>query len=120
MSEQPGLQCQVRDGVTVVMFQTSTILDIVTIQRIARELYAIVDRPDASKVVLDFSDVQFLSSQALGVLLTLRRKADKAGTKVALASVRPEMAKVFRITNLDKLFAFHPDCAAAVAEMGAS
>ncbi|MFO0840423.1 MAG: STAS domain-containing protein [Phycisphaerae bacterium] len=93
-------------GVTVVEFRESSILDALTIQQIGRDLYELVDSKEKKLVLLDFDDVRFLSSQALGVLLTLRRKADKAGAKVALCSIKPELVRIFQLTNLDKLFQF--------------
>jgi anti-sigma B factor antagonist len=107
MSDQPSsLKVQQDEGVTTVGFRDASILDVLTIQKIGNELYNIVETDGAKKVLLDFGDVRFLSSQALGVLLTLRRKADKAGAKVVLARIRPELARVFKITNLDRLFEF--------------
>lgn len=108
MSEQPSsLKIQEAEGVTTVGFRDASILDVLTIQKIGNELYNIVENDGAKKVLLDFGDVRFLSSQALGVLLTLRRKADKVGAKVVLARIRPELARVFKITNLDRLFEFY-------------
>ena len=105
-------------SVTMVSFRDASMLDAVTIQRIGRDLYKIVEAKGAQNVVLDFSHVRFLSSQALGVLLTVRRKADKAGTKVALSAIRPELARVFKITNLDKMFQFFDTNEAALDHYG--
>jgi len=119
MSEQPTslITTQV-DGVMVVKFRDASILDAVTTQQVARELYALIEGGDAAKVVLDFEQVRFLSSQTLGVLLTLRRKADKAKVKIALAAIRPELKRVFEITNLDKLFGFYKTGDEAVEALG--
>lgn len=104
-------------NVTVVGFRDASILDALTIQRIGKELYDIVEAQGKKRVVLDFGDVRFLSSQALGVLLTLRKKADKAGASVCLARIRPELARVFKITNLDQLFKFHDSRDHAIASL---
>ncbi len=93
--------------VAVVTFRDNSILDVVTIQRIGRELYELVEQQNRKSIVLDFDSVRFLSSQALGVLLTLRRKAEKTGATVVLARLRAELARVFKITNLDKMFDFY-------------
>lgn len=114
--EKSCLKLNENDGVTVVSFRDASILDALSIQRIGKELYDIVDALGKKKVVLDFADVRFLSSQALGVLLTMRRKADKTGAKVALAAIRPELFRVFQITNLDKLFSFFDKADDAVAD----
>lgn len=118
MSDASRLKVSRQDGVTVVGFKDASILDATTIRQIGRELYAIVTEEPNRRVVLDFSEVRFLSSQALGVLLTLRRKADQSGAIVALASIRPELVRVFKITNLDQLFQFHPTAAQAVEALG--
>jgi anti-sigma B factor antagonist len=107
MSEQPKcLKLTQLNSVTIISFRDSSILDAITTQRVGRELYELVESGDRKKIVLDFEHVRFLSSQTLGVLLTLRRKADKAGVTIALAAIRPELRRVFEITNLDKLFNF--------------
>lgn len=118
MSEdQSSLRVSEADGITTVGFRDASILDVLTIQKIGKELYDVVETNGKKKVILDFGDVRFLSSQALGVLLTLRRKADKAGAKIVLARIRPELARVFKITNLDKLFDFHDDLAKATEQL---
>jgi anti-sigma B factor antagonist len=115
MATQPTLTIKESQGVTVVSFRDASILDTVTTQRIGRELYRVVENAEKRQVVLDFASVRFLSSQALGVLLTLRRKADKAGVDVVLAGIRPELVRVFEITNLDKLFGFFDSTDDAIA-----
>ena len=108
MDEKSRLKVRTQAGVTVVSFKDASILDVTSIQNIGRDLYRIVEAEPNLRVVLDFSEVRFLSSQALGVLLTLRRKADQAGATVVLAAIRAELARVFKITNLDQLFKFYP------------
>jgi anti-sigma B factor antagonist len=120
MADQPKSSLKVEDtleGVTRVGFREASILDVLTIQKIGQELYSLIDERGKKRVLLDFGYVRFLSSQALGVLVTLRRKADKAGAKVALAAIRPELLKVFKITNLDKMFTFYPTVEEALEQM---
>jgi len=117
MGEQPGLVIRTAGKVTIVSFRDVPMLDTPTIQRVAAELYAVVETPTAPRVVLDFGDVRFLSSQTLGVLLTFRRKADKADVKTAIAGIRPELARVFEITHLTQLFSFYPNADEAAAGM---
>jgi anti-anti-sigma factor len=120
MAEATSLKISDQGGVTVIGFKESGILDAATIQRIGRELYEVVEKQGRKQIILDFSNVRFLSSQALGVLLTFRRKADSAQAKVALAALRPELRRVFSVTNLDKLFTFHETKEAALAAFGVS
>ena len=65
----------------------------------------------------DFSAVRFMSSQALGVLIQLKRRhRRREGGIIVIAGIRPKMHKVFKITNLHKLFAFHSELDKALGE----
>ena len=120
MAEQPGgLKITETEGVTLVAFRDASILDATNTQRIGRQLYELVESGSHAKVVLDFVAVRFLSSQTLGVLLTLRRKADKAKVRIVVAGIRPELHRIFEITNLDKLFEFFETSDKAVAALSA-
>ena len=46
----------------------------------------------------------FLSSAALGKLITLNRKLQSAGGKLVLCNIDPQIYEVFEITKLNKLF----------------
>jgi len=105
-------------GVTVVTFSDSSILDTATIEQLGKDLYALPDTQHKQKVVLDFSNVKFLSSQALGVLLTMQKKMAAIKGSLALVGLRQELMKVFTITSLDRLFKFFPDDAAALKSFG--
>jgi anti-sigma B factor antagonist len=118
MAMTPRLVIQKIKDVTVVNFNDPSILDPAHIEQIGAELYDLIDKLDRRKLVLDFSDVQFLSSQTLGVLVTMRRKADAAKSKVVIAGLRPELYKIFKITRLESLFSFFPDEQQALQSFG--
>ena len=117
MSES-SIQISKTHGVAIIDFSDNSILDTLTIQRIGRELYQVVEQPLAQQVIIDFQHVRFLSSQALGVMVTLRRKADKSGVEIALVGLRPELARVFQLTKLDKMFEFFDTQEEALAHFG--
>lgn len=95
-------------GVTVVTFTDSSILDAGTIDQIGRDLYHLTDVQNKQKLVLDFTNVKFLSSHALGVIMTLQRKCQAIKGTLVIAALRKELMKVFSLTGLDKLFKFYP------------
>lgn len=53
---------------------------------------------------LDMSGVDSLSSSALGKLISLHRRVEKCGGRLALVNVAPAVAEVFAITRLNRLF----------------
>ncbi len=55
-------------------------------------------------IVIDFADVDYLDSSALGMLLLLREKADGAGKNILLASLKGTVKQVLDIANFGKLF----------------
>jgi anti-anti-sigma factor len=115
MSATPQLRISQEGGVTVTSFRSASILDAGTIQAIGDELETLIQSGEHARIVIDFSEVRFLASHALGMLLKLRGKADPAGAKLAFAGMRPELTKVFKIANLDRLFTFYPDRDKAIA-----
>jgi anti-sigma B factor antagonist len=101
--------------VTVVRFVDRKILDEATIQEIGHELFHLVEEENRTKLLLNFAAVEFLSSAALGKLITLDKKVKAHGGKLKLTNIRPEIYEVFAITKLNKLFDIQDDETDALA-----
>ena len=102
--ESKRLKIRERGDVTVVSFMDRKILDESNIEEIGRELLEMVQSRPGIKMMLDFENVQYLSSAALGKLITLnKRVAEKAG-QLVLCSIKPQIYEVFQITKLNKIF----------------
>ena len=91
-------------SITVVRFKDQKIIDPEAIQELGQELFDLVDRENRKKLVLNFGNVEFLSSAALGKLITFEKKVKRVGASLILTNISPEIYQVFAITNLDKLF----------------
>jgi anti-sigma B factor antagonist len=63
-----------------------------------------VDEEGWRKILLNFGNVEYLSSAALGKLITLNKKLGQAGGKLILCNIDPQIHEVFEITKLDKFF----------------
>jgi len=100
--------------VTVVNFIDKKILDEQNIQIIGEQLFELVDNQGKKKILLNFSNVEFLSSAALGKLITLNKKVQAAGGRLGMCKITKEILEVFQITRLDKLFKIYPDEQAAM------
>ena len=100
--------------VSVVQFKDRKILDESNIQEMGRELFGLVDQ-NRIRVLLNFMNVEFLSSAALGKLITLDKKIKTAKGQLKLSNIRPEIYEVFAITRLNKLFDIHEDESDALA-----
>jgi anti-sigma B factor antagonist len=112
MSSQPRrgrLEVEDIGDVTVVKFTDRKILDEQNIQIIGEQLYSLVDEAGRRKLLLNFGNVEYLSSAALGKLITLNKKVQTSGGRLALCAISPEIFEVFEITGLKRLFNIYED-----------
>ena len=87
---------------TVVQFETPSLMSGAELQRIEQALYQLVD--DGGKfLLLDFEKVQYLSSQAIGMVVALRAKTAKAAGKLVLCGVGSQLQQLLKITALDRI-----------------
>ena len=102
------------DGILVIEFRQSHILDSVTIDRMATRLKELAESAVEDQFLLDFGEVAYLSSSALGMLLGLQRRIVQRKGRMKLAGINSEVMEVFRITKLDTVFDIYKDEAAAL------
>jgi anti-anti-sigma factor len=69
-----------------------------------------------SRLVVDCSQLEFMDSTGLNVLLGARLKAEAAGGGVHLAGMLPVVARVFEITGADAVFTVHETLEEALAD----
>jgi anti-sigma B factor antagonist len=101
--------------VTVVRFRDHKIIEDINIQELGQEMFRLVETDGRHRLLLDFSTVDFLSSAALGKLITLDKKMKAHGGVLKLANIRAEIYEVFAITKLNRLFDIRKDEADALA-----
>jgi anti-sigma B factor antagonist len=117
MSSQPRrrrLEVEDIGDITVVNFTDRKILDEQNIQLIGEQLFSLVDESGRKKVLLNFGNVEYLSSAALGKLITLNKKLQAVGGRLILCNIDPQIYEVFEITKLNKLFNIHKEEQAAL------
>jgi len=104
MTHEPILEFDVQDSVSVGSVTGATMLDSANVDCFGNEALEHVKRHAGTHLLLDFGAVTYLSSAALTELLRVREAAEKAGGSVRLCSVSRDIFRIFRITNMDKLF----------------
>ena len=68
--------------VTVVNFLDRRILDEQSVQAIGEQLFSLVDELGRKQLLLDFGNVESLSSPVLGIIATLNKKVTAAGGRL--------------------------------------
>jgi anti-sigma B factor antagonist len=117
MAEYRRLEVKEVGDVTVVHFRDQKILDDLNIQELGQEMNHLVEVENRKKIVLNFSAVEFLSSSALGKLITMEKKVGVTEGVLKLCEIQPEIYEVFTITKLDRLFDICPSEADALASI---
>jgi anti-sigma B factor antagonist len=97
-----------------IEFIDRNILDEANIQHIGEEILGIVDSRPKPKILISFTNVDHLSSAALGTLITVNNRVRHAGGQLKLSDIDPQIYEVFIITKLNKLFEIHENAAAAL------
>ena len=107
MTGQPRrrrLEVEEIGDVTVVNFVDRKILDEQNIQIIGEQLFSLVEEMGRRKLLLNFGNVEYLSSAALGKLITLNKKLQALDGRLILCNIDPQIYEVFEITKLDRFF----------------
>jgi anti-sigma B factor antagonist len=94
-----------RNDIPVLMVRGE--IDVATAPLLREQLVALADR-GSNLAVADLSEVTFIDSSALGVLVSGMNRFRSAGGDLRLVVTDPHVAKVFAITGLDDIFAIYP------------
>jgi anti-anti-sigma factor len=93
----------------VVAFKSASMSDVDGIAAAARKIKDFAEAKRPGTIIVDFAAVKFFTSQVLGLLLDVRQKAAESGGQVVVSGINPQLHRVFKITNLDKVFRFFPN-----------
>lgn len=109
-----NLKVRKQNDVCVVEFEDRKILEEHTINQIGERLGEMIEEESVPKLLLDFRNVEHLSSAALGMLITLNKQLSERQGRLVLANIHPQIYEVFKITRLNKLFNIHSNTEDAI------
>ena len=85
-----------------------------------RERLTRMDDEGVTALVVDLSDVTFIDSMALGLLLGAMKRMRTRDGRLRLVVVRPEVRRIFEITLLDRVLAIDATREEALAQVQAA
>lgn len=101
-----------RDGRTIVSVGGE--VDVYSAQELREHLVEpTVEGGPAPHVIVDLSNVHFMDSTGLGVLVGALKRTREAGGTLELVADDERILRVFRITGLTDVFTIHPTLDAA-------
>ena len=111
----PPVSVTEQKDIRIVEFTSNKILDEANIADIGTSLNSMIDERDNPKLLLDFANVDHLSSAALGMLINVNNRVKQKNGQLRLANIKPQIFEVFVITKLNKLFRIMPTRPEALA-----
>ena len=106
-----------QDAVTTVSFNSPNLTVDQGLEQVSQQISDLIKNQKPKNLLIDFSGVKFFSSQALGILLDAKKKLSAHKGNVIISGINPQLYRVFKITNLDKIFKFYPDAQSAINDL---
>jgi len=114
----PRMTVAYADQATIVTFTDERILEEKEVRELEQALASLIEQADGIALVLDFSNVRFMSSAVLGLLIKVSKRVYEHGGKLALCAIGPRIYEIFKITRLTKIFDISKNAEAAVKRLG--
>ena len=108
-SMKPRISVEHVDDATIVSFTDENILDGRDVEAVEGAVMSVVGQADRIKLILDFGNVEFLSSAVLGFLIRVSKKVCEGGGQLGFCSINPRVYEIFKITSLTKVFDIFED-----------
>ncbi len=71
---------------------------------------------DRKALIIDFSQIEFIDSSGLGMLVSLLKLMNGRG-EMTLCAINPGIHNMFTLTRMDRIFRICPDRASALAQL---
>ena len=107
MTVQRRIQTSEVGGVTVVGFIDHKILDAANIQELGEELFRLVEQDGYKNILLDFSNVAWISSTGVGLILTAFHLVRDNGGRLKLCCLQKRVLSILYVTRLHILCEVH-------------
>jgi anti-sigma B factor antagonist len=72
----------------------------------------------ASELVIDLTDVSFIDSTTIGILMRTRKRLAPMGGRVLIVTADRNILRLFEITALDRMFEIYSDRDEALGDVG--
>ena len=96
-------------NVTIARVRDQRISDGEELRLLSQELTALVDVEGRNRLLINLGAVEYLSSSAIGAIISVRKKARLQGGVVRLCNLQPDIDVMFSITQMDQLFEIMPN-----------
>ncbi len=117
---KPRISVKYTDNATIVTFTEEKILEEKDIQALQESIMSVIEQTEGINLILNFSNVRFLSSAVLGLLIRISKRVYEHGGKLRLCNINPKIYEIFKITRLNKVFDIYSDIESAIENLSDS
>lgn len=97
-------------------FTAATLTEDLNIEQMGQELFTLLEKFDCSRMVLGLERVEYITSAALGKLITLHRRMHRRDGRLVLFGLQGSVAEVMKTSRLLDYFNVAPDHNSAVSQ----
>ena len=87
----------------LLVFKITDEIDDCNVQKIRRKADYEIERYMPRKIIFDFSNVQFMDSAGIGMVLGRYKMMKMLGGKLEMVNVSPMLRKVFEMSGITKI-----------------
>lgn len=112
---KPRISIYYAQDATVITITDEKILEDEDVKALEESIIPLVEGP--VNLIIDFSNVRFLSSAVLGLLIRVSKRTTEQKGKLKLCGIGPRIFEIFKITRLDEIFDICEDAKKAMSSL---
>lgn len=105
----PKISVEYVQNATITTLTDQKILEQADIQALENSIMPLVDSSAKINLIMDFSNVKFLTSAVLGLLIRISKKVYESQGRLRLCGIDAKILEIFKITRLDRVFEIYED-----------
>jgi len=114
---QPNIGVEYAENATIVSFTDEKILEEKDINSLQESIMSVIEQTEQINLILDFSNVKFLSSAVLGLLIRISKRIYEHNGRLRLCNIDPKIYEIFKITRLTKTFDIYKNIESATKDL---
>jgi anti-sigma B factor antagonist len=79
------------------------------------EAYTSINLPEIRNIILDFTNMEYMNSSGIGLLITLLVRANRQGQKLFATGLNAHYRRIFELTRLNEAINIYPSVDEAMA-----
>jgi anti-sigma B factor antagonist len=109
-----------REGdIYIIAVDRDRLTDEDNLEQFSQDINQLIEKHEIRSLILQLTNVRYMTSSAIGKLIGLHRKINRADGRMVLCELTPDVSATLETSRLLGYFAVEPDLAAAIYTMHA-